>query len=214
MDKKVIIVGGENLQFGEELVKILDIYTENGFSNGEPLDSDEVESLTHLLKAQLELLNGNITEEEYNNMLEPKLYPTPTKKSYLLGTNRPYVFGVLFSDENTVNRIFDLTEKAKLVNQKLLVSDIAVSFFFVSVNDGYYINKTEDFLECFYGKYEKQLDLGEIIEAEIPTDFIDELENSVPFRYEIVITENGFYFKEEDNGEIETTMIDLFDITE
>lgn len=59
----------ENLQFGKQLVEILDVYTENGFSNGEPLDSDDVNDLILILHAQLELINGNVTEEEYEELL-------------------------------------------------------------------------------------------------------------------------------------------------
>lgn len=55
----------KNLEFGEELIKILDIYTEKDWRN-EPLDSDEVDRLVKHLKNRLELINGNITNEEYN----------------------------------------------------------------------------------------------------------------------------------------------------
>lgn len=55
----------ENLQFGKNLIEILDIYTEKDWRN-EPLDSDEVDILMEHLKNQLELINGNITKEEYD----------------------------------------------------------------------------------------------------------------------------------------------------
>lgn len=55
----------ENLQFGKSLIEILDIYTEKDWRN-EPLDSDEVDILMEHLKNQLELINGNITKEEYD----------------------------------------------------------------------------------------------------------------------------------------------------
>lgn len=55
----------QNLQFGEELIKILDIYTEKDWRN-EPLDSDEVDRLVKHLKNQLDLINGNITKSEYD----------------------------------------------------------------------------------------------------------------------------------------------------
>lgn len=55
----------QNLQFGEELIKILDIYTEKDWRN-EPLDSDEVDKLVKHLKNQLDLINGNITKSEYD----------------------------------------------------------------------------------------------------------------------------------------------------
>lgn len=56
-----------NLEFGTELIKILDIYTENSWKN-EPLDSDEVDRLVEHLKNQLDLINGNITDEEYADL--------------------------------------------------------------------------------------------------------------------------------------------------
>lgn len=53
-------------EFDNSLYEILDIYTEYNWEN-EPLDTDEVDRLAELLKIKLNLLNGNITEEEYYN---------------------------------------------------------------------------------------------------------------------------------------------------
>lgn len=55
------------LQFGEELQKILNIYTDNEWTS-EPLDGDEVNNLVEHIKNQLNLLNGNITEREYEKL--------------------------------------------------------------------------------------------------------------------------------------------------
>lgn len=55
------------LQFGEELQKILNIYTDNEWTN-EPLDGDEVDNLVEHIRNQLNLLNGNITEQEYEKL--------------------------------------------------------------------------------------------------------------------------------------------------
>ena len=52
----------QELQFEEELYKILDIYTENGEFD---LDGDEVDALVEHLRNQLNLIYGNITNEEY-----------------------------------------------------------------------------------------------------------------------------------------------------
>lgn len=61
-------MGKENkLQFGEELQKILNIYTDNEWTS-EPLDGDEVDNLTEHIRNQLNLLNGNITEQEYEKL--------------------------------------------------------------------------------------------------------------------------------------------------
>lgn len=55
------------LQFGEELQKILNIYTDNEWTS-EPLDGDEVDNLIEHIRNQLNLLNGNITEQEYEKL--------------------------------------------------------------------------------------------------------------------------------------------------
>ena len=55
------------LQFGEELQKILNIYTDNEWTS-EPLDGDEVNNLVEHIRNQLNLLNGNITEREYEKL--------------------------------------------------------------------------------------------------------------------------------------------------
>lgn len=61
-------MGKENkLQFGEELQKILNIYTDNKWTS-EPLDGDEVDNLVEHIRNQLNLLNGNITEQEYEKL--------------------------------------------------------------------------------------------------------------------------------------------------
>lgn len=51
------------LEFEEELIKILDKYDES-WAN-EPLNSDEIEVLVRHLRNQLDLINGNITNKEY-----------------------------------------------------------------------------------------------------------------------------------------------------
>jgi len=52
------------MEFEKELIQILDIYTENTWQE-EPLDGDEVNTLIKHLQNKLNLLNGNITREEY-----------------------------------------------------------------------------------------------------------------------------------------------------
>ena len=53
----------EDLQFYSELNDILKIYSENW--EEEPLDGDEVDNLIEILRNQLNLINGNITIQEY-----------------------------------------------------------------------------------------------------------------------------------------------------
>lgn len=69
MSKKTLLKIAKKLKFGDELVKILNAFTEGGFKE-EALDSDDVADLSLILKAELELMNGNITNEEYNEMLD------------------------------------------------------------------------------------------------------------------------------------------------
>ena len=54
-----------DLEFEDELIEILNKYDEDGNWVKEPLDSDEVEVLIGHLRNQLDLINGNITNEEY-----------------------------------------------------------------------------------------------------------------------------------------------------
>lgn len=59
----------DNQEYDEALYEILDVYTNENWGN-EPLDGDEVDRLTEFLRAKLNLINGNITQEEYNKLLE------------------------------------------------------------------------------------------------------------------------------------------------
>ena len=59
----------DSQEYAELLCKILDIYTENSWEDY-PLDSDEVDRLTEFLRAKLNLINGNITQEEYNKLFD------------------------------------------------------------------------------------------------------------------------------------------------
>lgn len=54
----------EDLEFGKQLIEILDIYTDKEWTD-EPLDENEVNDLLSVLGRQLNLINGNITEKEY-----------------------------------------------------------------------------------------------------------------------------------------------------
>lgn len=58
-----------NTKYDNLLYDILDVYTDNNWEN-EPLDEDEIDSLVEFLKLKLNLINGNITTEEYNKLLD------------------------------------------------------------------------------------------------------------------------------------------------
>lgn len=60
-------INNKDLQFGEQLIEILDIYTDKEWIN-EPLDGDEVDKLVENIKNQLNLINGNITSKEYEEL--------------------------------------------------------------------------------------------------------------------------------------------------
>ena len=59
-----------DLEFEEELYKILDKYTQDDSWTETPLDGDEVDKLTEHIRNQLNLINGNITNEEYLELEE------------------------------------------------------------------------------------------------------------------------------------------------
>jgi len=52
------------LEFGEELRKIIEKYKE-GSGEFDVLDGDEVDRLIEHLRSQINLIEGNVTEEEY-----------------------------------------------------------------------------------------------------------------------------------------------------
>lgn len=56
------------MEFQDELIQILNSYDPTWQSD--PLDGDEVERLVNHLRNRLNLLNGNITEDEYNELEE------------------------------------------------------------------------------------------------------------------------------------------------
>lgn len=56
------------MEFKQELIHILNNYDSTW--TDEPLDGDEVETLINHLRNRLNLLNGNITEDEYNKLEE------------------------------------------------------------------------------------------------------------------------------------------------
>lgn len=51
------------------LYHILDVYTDDSWENS-PLDEDEIDILVEFLKLKLNFINGNITTEEYNKLLD------------------------------------------------------------------------------------------------------------------------------------------------
>ncbi len=58
-----------NTKYDNLLYHLLDVYTDNNWEN-EPLDEDEINGLIEFLKLKLNLINGNITTEEYNKLLD------------------------------------------------------------------------------------------------------------------------------------------------
>lgn len=51
------------------LSEIIWEYRGGGYEDNEPLDGDAVEDLVGILKAKINLFEGNITQEEYNKIL-------------------------------------------------------------------------------------------------------------------------------------------------
>lgn len=50
----------------KHIYKLIEEYKDN---NNEPLDGDEVDRLCKIIKAKINLSEGNITQEEYDNLL-------------------------------------------------------------------------------------------------------------------------------------------------
>ena len=59
-----------DLEFEDELCKILERYTKEDPWTETPLDGDEVDVLVEHIRNQLNLINGNITNEEYLELEE------------------------------------------------------------------------------------------------------------------------------------------------
>lgn len=59
----------KSLQFGDLVHGIIEMYKEG---SDEPLDGDETERLAEIVLAEMDLIEGNITEEEYHERLERK----------------------------------------------------------------------------------------------------------------------------------------------
>ena len=57
------------MEYEKELIDILNTYSEFTWEE-EPLDGDEVDRLVEHLRNQLNLINGNITQEEYDKLEE------------------------------------------------------------------------------------------------------------------------------------------------
>lgn len=55
------------MEFENELIQILDTYSEGAWQQ-EPLDGDEVDRLTEHIRNRLNLINGNITNKEYEEL--------------------------------------------------------------------------------------------------------------------------------------------------
>lgn len=58
------------MEFEKQLIEILDIYAPGWYEDNEPLDGDEVDILVEHLRNRLNLINGNITQKEYEELEE------------------------------------------------------------------------------------------------------------------------------------------------
>lgn len=57
----------DNLQFNDLVYEIIQVYKDG---SAEPLDSDETERLAHMVLVEMDLIEGNITQKEYEEKLE------------------------------------------------------------------------------------------------------------------------------------------------
>lgn len=60
-----ILKKNSNIVWIEQLQPIIDEYGE-----GEPLDEDDVDRLIEIIRAKINFNQGNITEDEYNSLLD------------------------------------------------------------------------------------------------------------------------------------------------
>lgn len=54
----------------EQLIPIIEEYKDGG----DPLDCDDVDKLCEIIKAKINLHQGNIAEEEYENIIDHVIY--------------------------------------------------------------------------------------------------------------------------------------------
>ena len=57
----------DNFQFNDLVYEIIQVYKDG---STEPLDGDETESLAHMVLAEMDIIEGNITRGEYEKKLE------------------------------------------------------------------------------------------------------------------------------------------------
>lgn len=65
----------------------------NEYGEGEPLDGDDVDRVCEIIKHKLNLFNGNITQAEYDELIELK--PTAEPQGEFVNDNQYQVFDVV-----------------------------------------------------------------------------------------------------------------------
>lgn len=105
----------------------------NEFMDGcvdEPMDGDDVDELCKIIKAKLNLNEGNITEEEYNNILDSSRGETDKYKTHIvmigvgkICDRRPLesIEGVKFNSIDEVRNALCYDE-----NDPIAVEDVAI----------------------------------------------------------------------------------------
>lgn len=65
MSKKIQLITDNSGKWMSKISAIVNEYNE-----GEPLDGDEVDTLCEIIKAKINLHQGNLTESEYNDIIK------------------------------------------------------------------------------------------------------------------------------------------------
>jgi hypothetical protein len=121
--------------------KLLPIIEEYKDGDTEALDGDSVDVLCNIIKAKINLQEGNITEKEYNiildgGCLENEVKPTRLQKGWIKQANKYLYFDEDGSDQtvlNTIAKIRDYKDKNSTVDVALSDDDnvfVCVDFEF------------------------------------------------------------------------------------
>lgn len=139
------------MEYEKELIDILNIYSEFTWKK-EPLDGDEVDRLVEHLRNQLNLINGNITQEEYDKAVneyyeEHNKLPNSQQLQRLVQQN---YYGML---DNTEDEECGEIETDEIVYNELPIKNLAQLSYSIYQDDSL-IESEDKANECL--KYLKE----------------------------------------------------------
>jgi len=213
------MVEPKKLQFGLELNTILNIYTENGYKNGEPLTTDEVDDLISILKPQLNYLNGNLTKEEYEKELDVRSGETKYLLLPVTSINDSSVKSAIVKcSEEFIKVMSEYELKAKMVAP----SDLMITDWQLETNMMFLTSDTIGFSDEQKEIYDKIVEQHEHDEDVIVLNGItDEMfetmrsETTVNWNSEphFIVTTGGFYITDRyDTDVLDTVMVNYSEL--